>query len=58
MRDAVSRFVLHVGGQIIQRQHRCRHLRKLMFHGEQLVAVAQRALGEQSQLGEAVQDNA
>src|SRR6185312_7813904 len=56
--DAVDGLVVHLGGQIVQQQHRGVLLRKKVFEGEDLTAIAQRTLRQQANLGEGVEHDA
>ncbi len=58
VRDAVQLQVAGLGGPVVEHQHRAGPARKEVLQGQYLPAVAQRILGQQAQLGEAVQHNA
>ena len=58
MGKAVDGFVVGVRGQVVQHQHRRALPGEVVLHRQDLAAVAQRALRQEPDLGEAVDDDA
>jgi hypothetical protein len=56
--DAVHGLVVGLGGQVVQQQNCGALLGEIVFQGQHLAAVAQRALGQQPDLRQAVDHDA
>ena len=58
VRDAVHGAVVGLGGQVVEHEHGGIVLREIMLQREDLPPIAQRALRQQPDLGQAVDDHA
>ena len=56
--DAVHRLVERLGGQVVEQQHGRAVAREIVLQRQDLAAVAQRALRQQADLGQAVEHDA